>query len=353
MARSYIKRRARHTPRENNGFWLTFSDLMSALVLVFILLVFYSMYQYFDMLELKTAELMRQSGLLDAKQEELSASQEELNASQGKLTESEIVLAQQQYQLVLTKQAQEAAEQTLSEQRKDLDDALVLLQMREEDLAAARSLVENQQNELSNQQVRFDSQQAQLEAQQVQLEALVGVRSKIVESLVGALTRANVKATVDAHTGSIALDASVMFDLGKNELREEGKAVLDQFVPIYLGVLLEADNQANISEVIIEGHTDSRGGYLDNLKLSQERALAVMTYMLSDENTYLSGQMKQQLRRIGTCNGRSFANLIYTPEGKEDAEASRRVEFKFRMQDEQMIESMRTILSDMDGGVAP
>ena len=340
MARSYVRRRATYVPRENNGFWLTFSDLMSSLVLVFILLVFYSMYQYFDMLELKTAELVRQSGLLDAKQEELSQ-------SQGRLTESEQVLAQQQYQLLLTKQAQEAAEQSLAEQKRELDGALVLLDIQQGELGAARALLDGKELELSTQRVQFDSQQALLEAQQVQLEALVGVRALIVESLAEALSGANVKAKVDEHTGSIALDASVMFDLGKSELREEGKAVLDRFLPVYLGVLLEEDYRANISEIIIEGHTDSRGSYLDNLKLSQERALAVMSYVLSDENAYLSEQMKQRLRGIGTCNGRSFSNLVYGADGAEDAEASRRVEFKFRLQDEQMIESMRGILSGM------
>ena len=38
--------------RAGNGdgsFWICFSDLMSALMLVFVLVLFYSVYQYFDM----------------------------------------------------------------------------------------------------------------------------------------------------------------------------------------------------------------------------------------------------------------------------------------------------------------
>lgn len=346
MARKYL-RRGKYTPRENNSFWLTFSDLMSALVLVFVLVMFYSVYQYFDMLELKTAELMRQSGLLDQKQVELeskdlalTAKDEELQQSLGKLTESEKALAQQQYQLLLTKQAQEEAEKSLADQRKDLDDALALLSMREEDLQTARALVDSQQ-------LKLDSQQAKLDDQQLKLDELVGVRAQIVKSLGEALRKANVKANVDAQ-GSITLDASVLFDVGKSELKDSGKLVLDQFLPVYLGVLLQDDNLKNISEIIIEGHTDSTGNYLDNLKLSQERALNVMSYVLSDENKNLDLRMKQKLRKIGTANGRSFSNLKLDAQGLEDAESSRRVEFKFRMQDEQMIESMREILSSMD-----
>ncbi len=346
MARKYL-RKSKYAPRENNGFWLTFSDLMSALVLVFVLVMFYSVYQYFDMLELKTAELMRQSGLLNQKQVELetkdaalTAKDSELQQSLGKLSESEKVLAQQQYQLLLTKQAQEEAEKSLADQRKDLDDALALLSMREEDLQTARALVDSQQ-------AKLDTQQAKLDDQQVKLDELVGVRARIIKSLADALSRANVKAYPDAQ-GSIALDASVLFDVGRSELKDSGKVMLNQFLPVYLGVLLEGDNAENISEVIIEGHTDSTGNYLDNLKLSQERALAVMSYVLSDENRNLDLRMKQKLRKIGTANGRSFSNLKTDATGAEDAESSRRVEFKFRMQDEQMIESMRTILNSMD-----
>lgn len=335
MANLYGRRRLKHVERENNSFWLTFSDLMSALLLVFILIMFYSVYQYFDMLELKTAELMRQSGLLDQKEAELNIMDEELKASQGKLTESEKALMAQQAQLLLTRQAQEEAEKSLSEQRKDLDDALALLQMKEEDLATARALV--------------DSQQAKLDDQQVRLDELVGVRVNIVKSLADALQNAGVKANVDPKTGAIALDATVLFDLGQSELKDSGKAVLDQFVPVYLGVLMQEENLRNISEIIIEGHTDSLGTYMNNMKLSQARASAVLEYMLSDGNNHLSSAMKTELMKIGVANGRSFTNLKYDPgTGQEDAEASRRVEFKFRMQDEQMIQSMRDILGSMN-----
>ncbi|MDD7411894.1 MAG: hypothetical protein PUK86_01575, partial [bacterium] len=53
---------------DSGSFWISYSDLMSAIVLVFVLILFYCMYQYFDMLEVKTAELLRQSGLLDEQQ---------------------------------------------------------------------------------------------------------------------------------------------------------------------------------------------------------------------------------------------------------------------------------------------
>ena len=46
--------------------------------------------------------------------------------------------------------------------------------------------------------------------------------------------------------------------------------------------------------------------------------------------------------------GKSYSNLIYDQYGNEDAEASRRVEFKFRLKDSEMIQEMNRILTQME-----
>ncbi len=329
----YGRRRLRGGARENNSFWLSFSDLMSALLLVFVLIMFYSVYQYFDMLEVKTAELVRQSGLLDEKEAELNEKDAALAESEEKLNESEQELLSQQAKLLLNEKELETSQQLLAQQQEELD--------------AARAQLAQQQEQMTQQQTLLTNQQAQMAEQQEKLDAMVGVRARIIASLGAALNQADIKATVDAQSGAITLDASVLFDLGKSELKESGKAVLDQFLPVYLSVLLSDENRQNISEIIIEGHTDSMGTYMSNLELSQQRALAVMQYILDDSYPYISTEMKSYLRQIATANGRSFSNPVLDEYGNEDAEASRRVEFKFRMQDEQMIESMRQLLEDM------
>ena len=62
--RSRTGRQKRHS-RENGSFWISFSDLMSSLLLIFILIMFYIMYQYFDMYEINMAEIARQQFDLD------------------------------------------------------------------------------------------------------------------------------------------------------------------------------------------------------------------------------------------------------------------------------------------------
>ena len=62
-----IRSRHRGSSSRNDGsFWLNFSDLMSSLLLIIILIMFYIIYQYFDMDETNMAEIARQQYDLDA-----------------------------------------------------------------------------------------------------------------------------------------------------------------------------------------------------------------------------------------------------------------------------------------------
>ena len=52
------------------------------------------------------------------------------------------------------------------------------------------------------------------------------------------------------------------------------------------------------------------------------------------------------LQKIVTVNGRSYSDPIFNSDGTVNLDASRRVEFKFRLKDEEMIGEMIKILSD-------
>lgn len=333
MRSNYGRRRPRLKGRESGSHWLTFSDLMSALLLIFILIMFYSVYQYFDMLELTTAELTRQQGLLDDQQTAIDLKDQDLQASQEKLTESERYLLQEQAKLVLSERKIEDAQAALAQQQQELEAANALLAEKEIEVDEQRTLLTDQQQKMSDQQQLLDN--------------LVGVRTQIIEELAAKLHDADVGASVDHNTGSIRLDSQILFEFSSSELSDKGKENLNRFFPIYLSVLLSDEYSKNISEIIIEGHTDTYGSYESNLLLSQARASSVMIYLLSDEYTSISKEMKDKLKEIVTANGRSFVNTIQNADGSVNDEASRRVEFKFRLQDEQMIESMRQILETM------
>ena len=332
----------RKTGRQSGGdhgnTWISYSDLMSAIVLVFVLILFYCMYQYFDMLEVKTAELLRQSGLLDEQQAALTQSEQDLSSAQAALDQKQSELDAQSQKL------SEAEQASLAQQAK--------LLLQEQTLAALQDKLNQQESQLAAQQSQLDeatrqqqATQAQLENQQVQLDKLVGVRAELVSSLINALAASNLSgASVDV-SGAIVFDTSMMFDTNKYTLKDVGKAFLDSFIPSYLSVLMSEEYAPYVSQIIIEGHTDTSGSFLNNMTLSQNRANAVLAYILSDEFTGVPLASKKRLEQIVTVNGRSYSDPVYRADGTVDMNASRRVVIKFRMNDEEMVNQMLELLS--------
>ena len=333
--------RSRRRANNNGVQWLSFSDLMSALLLIFILIMFYIMYQYFDMYEISMAQIARQQYDLD----QANASLEEQKA---KLSESETQLIAQQIRLEAAQRGLEDAQSVLASQQDELSKAQSLLDEKETEIAAQQEQLDALSIQLGDKQTQIDEQQRVLDEQQTQIEALVGMRTRIITSLSDALKQASISAQVDPVTGSIALESDVLFEQGYYDLSERGERFIDRFLPVYLDVLFSDEYRDYVSEIIIEGHTDSLGDYLSNLELSQRRALAVASYVLDDGYRGITTAQKRQLRDVVTANGRSYSDPILDEEGREDMDASRRVVFKFRLTDEQMIQQLKSILEAND-----
>ena len=398
--RSYRRTSRTRRGKTDGSFWLSFSDLMSSLVLIIILVMFYIIYQYFNLAEINQAEIARREYQLDAAQVELEsqrtklteaekqmiAQQILLDAKQKDLDDAQAVLEAQKSEIASAQSQLEALGLQLSEQEAQLAAQQILLNAKQEELDGAQAVLEDQQSQLAvqqgqlseqeaqlliqqsqlatqqgqlenqrsqlatqesqlaTQQSQLATQQAQLENQQMQIEQLVGLKTRIIASLSNALKQSNISATVDTVTGSIALESDVLFESGRYELTSAGRSFVDRFLPVYLDVLFSEEYKEYVSEIIIEGHTDSDGGYLSNLELSQQRALAVASYVLGSKCQAVSADVKNELRPVVTVNGRSFSDRIFDARGVEDKDASRRVVFKFRLTDEQMIQQMRQIL---------
>ena len=371
--RSYRYRRVQRHGKNDGSLWLSFSDLMSSLLLIIILVLFYVMYQYFDMYEVNMAEIARRQYDLDLANASLEEQQTQLDEQAATLDEQATKLTAQEKQIIKQKQeletAQadlETAQELLETQKADLETAQADLKTAQEqltaqqqDLSSAQATVEEKETEIATQQEKLDAlsaqlttqaeqinaQQEKLDDQQAQIEQLVGLKTKIIASLSEALKEADVSATVDPTNGSIALESDVLFATGQYVLTEEGKRRIDDFLPVYLDVLFSDEYRPYIAEIIIEGHTDSRGPYINNLLLSQQRAAAVANYVLSDSYTGISREHRDFMRTVATANGRSYSDPVLV-NGVEDMDASRRVVFKFRLTDENMIEQLKEILED-------
>src|SRR5699024_5527329 len=117
---------------------------------------------------------------------------------------------------------------------------------------------------------------------------------------------------------------------------------LDEFVPKYLDVLLESEYEDYIAEIIIEGHTDRDGDFLNNLELAQDRAYSVASYVMSDDFPYKN--IQAELEEKLTVNSKSYSDFRTDKAGDYSASASRRVEFKYRFKDEEILEDRKSVV---------
>lgn len=271
----FNKRNDSRRPSKSRSYWQSYSDMMAALLLMFILIM--------------VSAIIRSSKLSEERFKEQQEAQNEINRQIERLNA--------------------------------------------------------QQSQLEEQEKTMLEQSAIMKKQQNQLDQIVGIKAKIIEKLSLAFSNSNINVEVDPSTGAIRLDSKILFDFGKSELKADGKEFLDKFLPTYFNVLLSENVSPYISEIIIEGHTDTAGSYMTNLKLSQERAFSVSSYIFDNYDKYMPAASIEQIRNVITANGRSWNDLIYYENGKENSEASRRVEFKFRLKDDEMIDAMMNILN--------
>ncbi|MCD7866895.1 MAG: OmpA family protein [Clostridiales bacterium] len=125
-------------------------------------------------------------------------------------------------------------------------------------------------------------------------------------------------------------------------------ATLQTVLPVYCSVLLQDAYKDYLAEIIIVGYTDTQGDYSYNLELSQRRSLAVAQYLLEIQGNFLTAEQSADLQEFLTVNGQSMSNPVLDADGNVDDDASRRVEVKFRLKDDEMMEELNSILSDLN-----
>jgi len=311
---------------ENNRFnvWRSYSDMMAGVLLLFVLIMCVTLFQ----------------------------AQKSYNESLQERDEK-IALQEEYTQELLDKQnALDKKDETLQNQDAQLKTQDEKLAEQEQQLAALAAKLKEQESTLNAQQSALDEKTAQLKDQQAQIDQIIGVKADVIEALKNEFSKNNINVDIDAQTGALTLEASVMFDYDQAELTDAGKQALEQILPIYCKVLLQDDYMKYLAEIIIDGYTDTDGDYSYNLQLSQQRSLAVAQYLLDIQGNFLDATQSQNLEKYLTVNGHSMANPVLDANGNVDKDASRRVEVKFRLKDEEMIDELNQLLSSNDDTTA-
>ncbi len=117
----------------------------------------------------------------------------------------------------------------------------------------------------------------------------------------------------------ITVAADALFDFDKAVLRPEGKAKLDELVAKSKAIKLEV--------ILVVGHTDRIGSAAYNLKLSDRRAAAVKSYLVSKgveaNRVYTEGKGKTQPVTGDKCKGNAATKALIAclqPDRRADIE---------------------------------
>lgn len=192
-------------------------------------------------------------------------------------------------------------------------------------------------NAIDEKQTKYDELLENLQAQKAKIKSLTGIKLQVIAALKEALGD---KIDIDKKTGSLRLASNILFGSGEAVLKPEAEVELKKAFEEYIGTLVtNAKIKPHLDKIIVEGHTDSVGSYIYNLNLSQKRALAVMEYLLTLEFTKV-----HNIKPLMTASGRAYLDLIKDENGVEDKNASRRIEIKFRLKNEDAMEEIEKVL---------
>ncbi|MBQ7678962.1 MAG: OmpA family protein [Butyrivibrio sp.] len=312
-------RRKRRSEDEEVTYWLSYSDMMAGLLLVFVLII--------------SVTMLRARVQYDAKELELLGKEQDLLVQTDALEEERATVASQRL--------------LLDEQQNALLKQEDQLRIQAAELIAQQDRLATQEEELARKNLLLSELQDLYASQQAKLDQIIGVRAALVEALRAEFDDSDLQIAVDEQTGAITFRSSVLFAYGDSDLKPSGEEFLSEFLPRYVRILLSPRYRDYISEIIIEGNADTDGSYLYNLELSQKRAYSVAAYCLADESNLSKAEL-EAFRKVVTTGGRSFSNPVLDENGEIDMDASRRVEFLFRLTDEEMIREMINILSEQE-----
>ncbi len=191
-------------------------------------------------------------------------------------------------------------------------------------------------NALDEKQTKYDVIVEKLQDQKAKIKSLTGIKIKVIAALKEELGN---RIAIDKQSGSLRLASNIFFDKGSALLKNEAKSELRQAFEEYIGVLVSNQKiKPHLDKIIIEGHTDSDGSYLYNLDLSQRRAFSVMHYLLT-----LDFASEHNIKPLMIASGRAYLDAIKI-DGIENKDASRRIEIKFRLKNEDAMHEIEKVL---------
>jgi len=334
--------------KNDENFWISYADLMAGLLFVFILVLGAIVIKYLY----TQNNLEKEKATLNLTQEELINKNEVLNKLNALLKKIEDEKTELSSQLAKSNETIKLN----SEELQKLKDLLLGYELKEKEQLDANSKlaieVENKQNQITlkdeeltvlinkllEQEKAHQKTVEEFDITKAKIKTLTGIKLNVIKKLKEKLGKS---IHIDEKSGAIKFSSNILFDQNAYKLKDSSKKELDIVLKKYISTLLEdKEIRKYIHGITIEGHTNSDGTYLSNLQLSQQRALEVMQFLYES-----SSIDKDLLNKYVSSSGKSSSDLIYK-DGAEDKDASRRIEIKFIIKNEEAVKELQNYLGE-------
>ncbi|RBQ29052.1 OmpA family protein [Aliarcobacter vitoriensis] len=318
---------------QEENFWISYADLMAGLLFVFILVIasivikyIYTQHSLEDSEDAKSKlfyELAKAKNLYEESLAKIDDANKRIILSSNEIEKLKALLLEYELTIKDEKSTNESLNLALGDSTNQIN-----LKDEELKLLADKLLVQTQIHQKMVEE--FD-------IAKLKIKTLTGIKLNVIAKLKEKLGNS---INVDEKSGAIKFSSNILFDQNSYILKEESKKELSSVLKNYLSVLFEdKDISKYIENITIEGHTNSDGTYLSNLLLSQQRAMSVMQFLY--ESNIVD---KKLLSTFVNSSGRSSADLILDKKGIEDKDASRRIEIKFTIKNEEAIKEIQNYL---------
>jgi outer membrane protein OmpA-like peptidoglycan-associated protein len=267
IGRAAVVVRRGHKVEAEKPFWISYADLMTALMVLFLVAMSVAMMT----VTYNAEDVERQKHELEEKNAKLNIALGQLEADKAQL---------------------EADKQRLKED----EEQLKKLQKTPKELEDERA------NKVRNEEI-----------------------AQLLEEVQLASTRhPGVKVDKDQHT--IDFGDRARFEKMSSSLKSDQGKLLRAFVPEVLTIAKDRLGQKWLKQVVVEGFASPEGDYLYNLNLSLQRSQRVLCALLADE-TPLASDQREQIRDLFLVGGFSF-NAVKYDGATKSYDASRRVELR-------------------------
>lgn len=320
------------------GFWPSYTDMMSAVALILFFLMLLAYVQNIitnNDLQGKEKELADTLAQLELTSAQLEKDKLELDVTSAKLEAAKLDLDAQQ--LHITEQKNQ-----IDAQKSKIDDQEALLSQQQASIDAQLVTIAQQEEQAKRQQAYLNSTQAELAQVRSQMEAVVGLRASIVSQIITNIEQVmgNSASVTQSDNGSLVLGENVLFDSGKYDLKPASRDVLDQLAVGFAAFLENEENLKYVDTIVVGGHADKTGNAKQNWRLSYDRANAVLDYLLSTQNGSLNRYAK-----YFSASGYGSTRPVLDLDTPEAYQKNRRIEISIILKDDSVMEVLDQYLA--------